>query len=73
MSKKIQLSDDLEQEVDALVDDGMFNSFQAAVDELIRLGLTSIRRRETRNIPPGTIPSPERPNIPDPTRDILKM
>lgn len=71
--KKIELSDDLETKVDELVSQGMFHSFQSAVDELVRLGLASIRSGGGRLVPPGAIPQPERPNIPDPSRDILKM
>lgn len=71
--RKVELSNDLETQVDELVSQGMFHSFQSAVDELVRLGLASIRGGRGRSVPPGTIPQPERPNMPDPSRDILKM
>ena len=71
--RKVELRDDLESQVDELVSQGVFHSFQSAVDELVRLGLASVRGGRVRSAPPGTIPHPERPNIPDPSRDILKM
>ena len=49
------------------------NDLETQVDELVRLGLGSIRGGGRRAVPPGTVPQPERPNIPDPSRDILKM
>jgi len=71
--RKVELSDDLEVQVNELVSQGLFHSFQSAVDELVRLGLSSIRGGRGRTVPPGTIPQPEQPDIPDPSRDILKM
>jgi Arc/MetJ-type ribon-helix-helix transcriptional regulator len=71
--KKVQVPDDLEGQIEELVSQGMFHSFQTAVEELIRLGLGSMKGGRSRAMPPGSIPQPERPNIPDPTRDILKM
>jgi|GEM_PF-3237663 Arc/MetJ-type ribon-helix-helix transcriptional regulator len=71
--KTINLPSDLEEEIELLVSSGMFHSFQAAVEELIRIGLASIRRGVSRSIPPEQIPHPEKPFIPDPSRDILKM
>jgi len=71
--KKVQVPDDLEGQIEELVSQGMFHSFQTAAEELIRLGLGSMKGGRSRAMPPGSIPQPERPNIPDPTRDILKM
>ena len=71
--KAVQVPDDLESAVNDLVSQGMFRSFQSAVEELIRLGLGSVRGGRGRVAPPGSIPQPERPNVPDPSRDILKM
>jgi len=71
--REVQISDDLEGKIDEMVTQGTFHSFQAAAEELIRLGMASIKGGVRRSVPPGSIPSPERPNIPDPTRDILKM
>jgi hypothetical protein len=71
--KKVQVPDDLEGQIEELVSQGMFHSFQTAAEELIRLGLGSTKGGRSRAMPPGSIPQPERPNIPDPTRDILKM
>ncbi|MEM2838537.1 MAG: hypothetical protein QXE18_00370 [Thermoplasmata archaeon] len=71
--KTISLSPDIEEEVDALVSSGMFHSFQAAVEELIRIGLSSIRRGTPPGYPPEQIPQPEKPFIPDPSRDIYKI
>ena len=71
--KTVQIADDLESGIDELVSQGMFHSFQSAAEALIRLGLSAYRGREERNIPPESIPQPERPNIPDPSRDILRM
>jgi hypothetical protein len=71
--RKVELSDDLEMRVDELVSQGIFHSFQSAVNELVTLGLASILSGGRRTVPPGAIPQPEKPNIPDPSRDILKM
>jgi len=71
--KTVQVADDLEGGINDLVSQGMFHSFQAAAEALMRLGLSSYRGRSERGIPPDSIPHPERPNIPDPSRDILKM
>lgn len=71
--REMQVPDDLEGQIGELVSQGMFHSFQEAVEELIRLGIASIRGGAGRHIPPGNIPQPERPNIPDPSRDILRM
>ena len=51
----------------------MFHSFQTAVEELIRIGLASIRGGPSRGVPPEQIPQPEKPFIPDPSRDIYRM
>jgi hypothetical protein len=71
--REVQISDDLKGQIDELVAQGTFHSFQAAVEGLIRLGIASIKGGIHRSVPPGSIPSPERPTIPDPARDILKM
>lgn len=71
--KEIRVPDDLEESIDALVSQGKFSSFQEAVEELIRLGMASIRGDRRRAVPPGSTPQPERPNMPDPSRDILRM
>ena len=72
MMKTINLPSDIEEEIDSLVSSGMFNSFQSAVEELIRVGLASIRG-VPRQVPPGQIPQPERPPTPDPSRDIYRI
>ena len=71
--QSIKVPDDLEGQIDDLVAQGMFRSVQEGALELIRLGLASIRGERTRAVPPSNIPQPERPNIPDPSRDILRM
>jgi len=71
--KQIRLPDNLEGQIDGLVSQGMFHSFQAAAEELIRMGIASMKGGRSRAVPPGNIPQPERPNIPDPSRDILKI
>jgi len=71
--KNVQVPDDLEGQIDGLVSQGMFRSFQAAAEELIRLGIASVKGGRGHAMPPSNIPQPERPNIPDPSRDILNM
>jgi len=71
--KKVQVPEELESDIQELVSQGMFNSFQAAVEELIRVGIASVKGGRGRVAPPGNIPTPERPNMPDPSRDILRM
>jgi len=71
--KTVKVPDDLESDIEEIVSQGMFHSFQAAVEALVRLGIASVRARGSRNLPPESIPQPERPNLPDPSRDILKM
>jgi hypothetical protein len=71
--RSIELPDDLEGQVGELVSQGLFGSFQAAVEELIRIGIASAKGGWARQMPPGNLPQPERPNIPDPSRDILQM
>ncbi len=71
--KKVELSGELEAQVDGMVSEGIFHSFQSAVEELVQLGIDSLRRNRARPMPPSNVPQPERPDIPDPTRDILKM
>lgn len=71
--KSINLPSELEEEIDGLVSSGMFHSFQAAVEELIRIGLASIREGPSRGVPPEQIPPPEKPFMPDPSRDIYRM
>jgi len=70
--KTINLPNDLEPQIEELVSSGMFSDFQSAAEELIRLGLLSVRGAH-RSIPPGQIPQPERPPIPDPSRDIYRI
>jgi len=72
MTRKVEMPPELEQRIDELVTSGMFSTFQSAVEELVRIGLASMRggRREQ---PPGSVPGPERPTVPDPSRDILQM
>jgi len=71
--KKVQITDELEGDIQELVSQGVFGSFQAAVEELVRIGIASIKGGRGRTAPPGNIPTPERPNMPDPSRDILHM
>ena len=71
--KTVQVPGDVEKGIDDLVAQGMFHSFQAAAEALLRQGLSSMRGRGDRGFPPESIPHPERPNIPDPSRDYLKM
>jgi len=71
--KSISLPAELEMQIDELISNGMFRDFEAAVEELIRLGIAAMKGTGHRNIPPGQVPQPEKPFIPDPSRDILKM
>lgn len=71
--KSIILPPDLEDEIDGLVSSGMFHSFQTAVEELVRIGLASMKGGAVRRGPPEQIPPPEKPFIPDPSRDIYRM
>jgi hypothetical protein len=71
--KTVQVPENLESDIQEFVSQGMFHSFQAAAEELIRIGIASVKSSRGRAAPPGNIPQPERPNMPDPSRDILRM
>jgi len=73
MKKMVELPPDLEEAIDKLISETVFPSFQVAVEELIRLGIVSLSGKRPRDMPPGSVPAPERPVAPDPTKDILKM
>ena len=69
----VELPPDLVSEVEELVRSGFYSTFEGAVTNLVRLGIASLRSSSARKIPPGSVPMPERPNVPDPARDILRM
>lgn len=62
----VQLPETLMQEVDALVSTGAFPSREAAVSELVRLGLEVLRTRRRPPVP-GRPPMP--PGVRDPSDD----
>ena len=63
----VELPPTLLAEIDALVATGAFPSRDAAVAELVRLGLDVLRARSRTPIPPGRPPVP--PGRRDPTDD----
>jgi len=71
--QSVKIPDDVEGQIDDLVGQGMFHSVAEGAIELMRIGLASVKGQRTRGMPPSNIPQPERPNIPDPSRDILRM
>lgn len=72
-NRSVELPPDLVSEVEELVRAGFYSTFEGAVINLVRLGIASLKSSPPRKIPPGSVPMPERPSIPDPTRDILRM